>query len=576
PRQPLYFAVRSSAWGEDGFHSFAGQYQTFLNIPADRLLDCYRRVLASAFSPEAISYRLQKGFQIQEQAMSAGCQVMVDAVVSGVIYTLDTLSNTHDTLLITATWGLGAPVVDGSTQADQYSVTRLPPHQITGFTAVQKSLMMTADKAGETQMVPVPESMQQKSCLTSDQVQKLAETSLQIERYFKRPQDIEWAIEPSGKIIILQARPLNIRPQPGCVTGTVVPDMTDHPVLFKDRGIVVQRGVAAGPVFVIHTHADLAKVPAGVILVTRHTSPRIARVMRNVHGILTDVGSPTGHMATIAREFRVPTIVNTGIATQLLKTGDSITLDASQNRVYAGHVTNLCHDEITSEEVFEESYEYRLLRRILRKISPLHLLNPHDKNFSASGCKTVHDIIRFIHEQAVTELIHLGESRSGVSDAVARPFRFAIPLGLVIIDIGGGIEARNTSGRDVRPEDIISTPMQPFLEGLLTSGMWNTNPMSVDFGSFMSSLTRTFSASSAGARDMKRNLAVVSAEYLNLHLRLGYHFNMIDAYISEKPNDNYAYFRFLGGVTDITRRSRRARFIGEVLEQFNFRVEIRG
>jgi pyruvate,water dikinase len=101
--------------------------------------------------------------------------------------------------------------------------------------------------------------------------------------------------------------------------------------------------------------------------------------------------------------------------------------------------------------------------------------------------------------------------------------------------------------------------------------------MSVELGSFMSSLTRTsFSSSPAGFRYTGQNLAIISREYFDLSLKLGYHFNIIDAYISDNPNDNYAYFRFLGGVTDLSRRSRRARFIGEVLEQMNFRVEIRG
>ncbi|MCX5882851.1 MAG: hypothetical protein NTU74_13930 [Deltaproteobacteria bacterium] len=266
--------------------------------------------------------------------------------------------------------------------------------------------------------------------------------------------------------------------------------------------------------------------------------------------------------------------MNTGIATQILKTGDDITLDATQNIVYAGYAKELCYDEITAEDVFEESYEYRLLRRILRKISPLNLLDPHDKNFRPSGCKTVHDIIRFIHEKAVKELIHLGDTRIGGSDAASRRLKFGIPLGLIVIDIGGGLQSRTTSAKDVSPEDITSVPMKAFLEGLTAPGMWSTEPMSVDFGSFMSSLTRTYSDSST--RFNGRNLAVLSAEYLNLNLRLGYHYNIIDAYIAEKQNDNYAYFRFLGGVTDVTRRSRRARFIGEVLERFNFRVEIRG
>ncbi|MFH0997003.1 MAG: PEP/pyruvate-binding domain-containing protein [Pseudomonadota bacterium] len=374
PREALFLAVRSSAWGEDSLHSFAGQYKTFLNVPADQLLDSYRKVLASAYSPGVLSYRHQKGFHIHELAMSVGCQVMVKAKASGVIYTLDTLSADKDVLLATAAWGLGAPVVDGSVATDQYRITRTPPYTISGFNVVHKSTMMVAAKNGGTAVTPVPEELRQKACLTPELAQKLAETALLIERYFKRPQDIEWAIDSQDRVMILQARPLNIQLPAGCAKDQLDISAADHPVMLKNQGVVVQRGVAAGKVFIL--------------------------------------------------------------------------------------------------------------------------------------------------------------------------------------------------------EDITSVPMKAFLEGLTAPGMWSTEPMSVDFGSFMSSLTRTYSDSTT--RFSGRNLAVLSAEYLDLNLRLGYHYNIIDAYIAEKQNDNYAYFRFLGGVTDVTRRSRRARFIGEVLERFNFRVEIRG
>ena len=118
--------------------------------------------------------------------------------------------------------------------------------------------------------------------------------------------------------------------------------------------------------------------------------------------------------------------------------------------------------------------------------------------------------------------------------------------------------------------------MKALLEGLSESGMWETNPVAVDLGSFMSSFTRTFSSSLAGPEDVGRNLAVISNHYMNLHLRLGYHFNMLDAYIGDELNDNYIYFRFLGGVSNVARRSRRARFIAEVMECFDFRVEVHG
>jgi pyruvate,water dikinase len=100
--------------------------------------------------------------------------------------------------------------------------------------------------------------------------------------------------------------------------------------------------------------------------------------------------------------------------------------------------------------------------------------------------------------------------------------------------------------------------------------------MSVDFSSFMSSLTRTFSSSVATPKYVGQNLAVLSKDYVNINLRLGYHFNMIAGHISENLNDNYAYFRFMGGVTDMSRRSRRAKLLAEILAKSDFRVDIRG
>lgn len=571
----VMFAVRSSAWGEDSEHSFAGQYKTILNVPPNRVLDCYKEILAGAYSSFAIEYRREKGFQAHETAMAAACQVMIDAAVSGVAYTVDPYVPEGDRMVVTATYGLGAPLVEGEVQADQYVVGRTPPHSLLSLKIVRKPTMLVLKSDGGTESHEVPDELQSMSCLNPEQLQKLAEMALLIERYFKRPQDIEWVLDRNSDLIILQARPLNIRKQPDRTTVDISSATAGYPVIMSGKGVVVQRGVATGRVFIVEKDSDLTKCPSGAILVTRYTSPRLARVMRKVHGILTDVGSATGHMATIAREFRVPTVVNTRIATTVLKTGDEITMDATQNIVYSGRVRELSYYEFTEEDVFEESYEYRLLRRILKKISPLHLVDPHDRNFTPSGCLTVHDIIRFIHEKAVEELIHLEHARLQDADKAAKRLNFSIPLRLVVINVGGGLE-EGSEGPEVTPAQIASIPMRAFLDGLTAPGMWGREPVPVDFGSFMSSLTRTFPSSLASPEYLGKNLAVVSREYFDLGLRLGYHFNIIDAYISDNLNDNYAYFRFLGGVTDMIRRSRRARFIAEVLERFHFRVEVRG
>ncbi|HAA05349.1 MAG TPA: pyruvate, water dikinase [Syntrophobacteraceae bacterium] len=575
PGRDLTLAVRSSAWAEDAEHSFAGQFRSVLNVSPGDVPSAYREVLAGAYSPSALDYRSLHGGRIHEIAMAVGCQVMVDAKASGVVYTIDPAVPEKAVLLVSAVWGLGAPMVEGEIQADQFTLERTPPHAVKSLKMVPKTRMLVPRPQGGTQWREVEDQRQYRPCLNPDQLRQLAEMALLIERYFKRPQDIEWVLDSDDRLVILQARPLNIKPQTRDMVSDIAQTMQHYPVLLQGKGAVVQSGIATGKVFVLHSDEDLNQFPQGAILVAKQTSPRLARVMRKAHGIITDIGSPTGHMATIAREFRVPTVVNTGIATQTLQPGMEITLDATQNVVYAGIVTELCYYEFTEEEVFEESYEYRLLSRMLKRISPLNLLDPHDPNFTPAGCNTMHDIIRFIHEKAVEEVIQLGQSRRRDVDHKARRLVFDIPLGLVVLDIGGGIEAPGNQ-REVTPDQIASVPMRAFLSGLMERGMWNTDPMAVDFGSFMSSLTRTFSSQLASPEQVGQNLAVISHQYFDLNLRLGYHFNIIDAYIADNPNDNYAYFRFLGGVTDPVRRSRRAKFIAEILERFNFRVEVHG
>jgi pyruvate,water dikinase len=499
---------------------------------------------------------------------------MVDAAVSGVLYTLDPRFPEHEVMMISAAWGLGAPIVSGKVKTDLFTVDRKAPHPLVTLDIVLKETELVRINSGGTDLRPVQENLQTKSCLSDEQIRHIAEAGLRIERHFKKPQDIEWAIDRQNKLYILQARPLNIKAQVAEMVCDIASVLETCPVIFANKGMIAAEGIAAGKVFVVRSEEELNDFPQDAILVTPYTSPRLAKVIKKANAIITDVGSPTGHMATIAREFRVPTIVNTEVATQLLHSGQEITVDARQNVVYAGTVKELCYYEF-SEEAFEETYEYRLLRRVLKKIAPLNLLDPSDHNFVPEACKTYHDITRFVHEKAVEALIGLEYASLRNTPVVSRKLKFDVPLDLVLIDIGGGIKSSNATG-EITPEDVLSVPMSAFLKGLSAPGAWNTDPMSVDLGSFMSSLTRTFSFAVASPRQVGQNLAVLSSEYVNIHLRLGYHFNMIAAYISEIPNDNYAYFRFLGGVTDIARRSRRAQLLSEILAKNDFRVDVRG
>jgi pyruvate, water dikinase len=572
-QRSVFLAVRSSAMGEDSEHSFAGQYRSFLNQTPRDLLRCYQDVLTSVYLPSVMEYRRQKGIAESEVAMAVACQCMIDARVSGVVYSLDPVSPAHDSIMVSAAWGLGAPIVNGTLAADRFMVSREFPHPIQHRDIVAKPRQLVVNASSGCDYQPVDETQQMRPALSDAQVKTLAETALIIERYCKCPQDIEWSFDRQGRLVILQTRPLNVSHMAPVVCD--IPSVTGkYPVIFAHKGIIVQNGIATGRVFMVQQDSDLEHFPNGSILVSKRTSPRFAKVAHKASGIITDVGSSTGHMATIAREFRIPAVVNTGVATRMLAPGQEITLDAQENVVYGGRIKELCYYGFL-EDAFEETYEYRLLRRILKKITPLNLVDPHAKTFVPQACRSFHDITRFIHEKAVEELADLNYRQRWRDGAASKKLKLDIPLDLIIIDINNGL-SETDDGKTVTPDQIRSIPMKAFLDGLRAPGAWSREPMSVDFSSFMSSLTRTFSSHLVNPQHVGQNLAVISEAYANINLRLGYHFNMIDAYIGEHINDNYAYFRFMGGVTDPQRRSRRARLIHETLARYDFNVDLRG
>ena len=105
-------SVRSSAIGEDADMSFAGQYATALNVPPDRLLTTYTEILASKFTPQAIFYWKEKGFNEEDIPMAVACQTMICPKTSGVIYSQDPNNVSRNVVIISAKWGLGELVAE--------------------------------------------------------------------------------------------------------------------------------------------------------------------------------------------------------------------------------------------------------------------------------------------------------------------------------------------------------------------------------------------------------------------------------------------------------------------------------
>jgi len=565
-------AVRSSAGEEDGDFSFAGQFETVLNVPLElpAVEKAYRKVVASLFAEKAAVYQTRLGYDIRNMKMAVACVVMVDAAASGVAYSTS-LEGDRDTLVINSVWGLGAALVEGQTDADFYRVKKRAPFEIAELRTGVKDSLVTLLPDGGTTTVAAPAEKKNVPSLSPGQAAELARLALLIEDHFKRPQDIEWAIDRNGKIFILQSRPLKMPEGPSRCT-TMVPGAQDARVIAQGRGLTVQKGVATGRVFVLKNERDINTVPRGAVLVAHRDSSHFVRVMTRVTAIITDIGTTTSHMATLCREFRIPTVVNAGNATHVLTPGEEITVQVNDEgaTIYQGAVKQLleCAQDVAK---LEDLFEFRKKRYLLRYISPLNLVDPLRDEFTPQACRTMHDILRFIHEKSVAELIE------GAERVKARAVRLELPVpaGIMLIDIGGGVD--NPEARDhVTPDQITSLPLRAVIAGMTRPGIWRSDAVPMKATDFMTSMLRVPDITSEAGGRVEQNMAVISREYANISLKFGYHFIIMDCYCSENTRNNHIYFRFAGGATDMTKRSRRLELIAAILGEYGFNIKTKG
>ncbi len=569
--ETIRYAVRSSAVGEDGELSFAGLHDSLLNVPFRELISAYKKILASLYNPEALEYRITHNLPLSEMAMAVLYQKMVAGRTSGVTYTLDPVRPAENVCLVTAVAGLGQGVVEGNAAVQTMWLSRDPPHMIVS-TKAAAGPALPARENGRT-LLPADTATEATGHWDWEQAAAVVELAMSLERFFKKPLDIEWSIDSQGQLWILQARPLALTAGRKTRSPELKKILAGKQKLIAGSGTIAYRGVGAGAVWIADGKADLNDFPTGAVLVSRYSLPVLARVIPRASAVITDIGSPTGHMATVAREFRVPTIVDTGVATKILKPGQLVTVDADRNTVYEGRIKELLHHQLLGKTSFETTYEFQLLRRLLKKIAPLTLVDPEGPDFTTQGCQTVHDVLRFMHEKSIKALLKVADNPNSLLQHGGLRLKSDLPLNLILIDIGGGLEPDSDRSQWVEPRNICSLPMQALWSGLSSPATWNTEPVAADFKGLVSSLTRTQASAVTGHIMTGFNVAVLGTEYLNLTLRVGYHFTVVDASMGSRPGKNNIFFRFLGGATDIKRRSRRAELMAAILEKFGFKVE---
>ncbi len=557
--QTLRVAVRSSAVGEDGECSFAGQYASFLNVEKEEILASYLSVIASKYSPAALAYRLHCGLSDEESPMAVLVVAMVNAQASGVVYTRDPAGLRPHILMIHAVAGLGEALVSG----------RIVPEQI----LVEKKQGQPHGSDGDDEGQGAGSAL-----LSASQVANLAKTAWKIEDHQGVAQDIEWAVDETGQIMYLQSRPFRIQSAQSDPDRRIVP-VTERP-LFQG-GIMAASGQAAGRVYCVDSTHPLEQAPSGAILVIRETLPSFVQALDRISGVLAEMGSVAGHFSTVCREFGIPLLCGLPSPQQWLQRGEMITMDGENRTVYRGNLLA----QLARKPLYEVQKElpfYRRLRQLLDTITPLHLTNPQTRDFTPESCRSFHDIIRFAHEQAVRTMFSLGDGLGNRAGG-RKKLLSDLPFDIFVIDVGGGLlpdgtgTAPDTAGNSPHAiilDQIASLPFLALWQGLTHSSIQWQDRAHFDWKRF-GELSLADGITSSNAADFA-SYAVLGADFVHLIMRFGYHFTLVDALCGSDRASNYCQFRFSGGGADFSGRLLRLDFIRTVLTRAGFQVEVTG
>ncbi len=336
-QEPVFVAVRSSATTEDlAEASFAGQQETFLNVKGDtRLIENVKKCFSSLYTPRAIYYRNKKGFKEGEALLSAVIMKMIDSEKSGVMFSRSPVGD-KNTIVVEAVYGLGEGIVSGQINPDNYTVTR--ELQIKDAKIGDKKIAIVRTGSGQNETVKLTPERSKSQVLSNGQIIEAANYALRLEEHYKKPQDIEFAVE-ANKIYIVQSRPITTLNKEIRKVGNI-----SGKILLEGQGS--SPGVGAGVVKIIKTMADLPKIKKGDVLVTEMTNPDMVVAMEKSVAIVTDEGGMTSHAAIVSREMGIPCVVGTGKATTILKDGMKITVDGTNGKVYEGHVAETHFVEI--------------------------------------------------------------------------------------------------------------------------------------------------------------------------------------------------------------------------------------
>ncbi|MEW6365762.1 MAG: PEP/pyruvate-binding domain-containing protein [Acidobacteriota bacterium] len=562
-------AVRSSATVEDSESSFAGQFESVLNVTEEGLAQAYKQVVASKYRFEALQYAVARGFLDDDVAMPVMVMAMVQPTAAGVAYSRD--AEHPDCRVVTAVRGLAQPLVDGRAIPDRFVVSRSTPAEIVEMLLGPQTLQLRCAQDGGIEEMSQEEPGPGTASIEPEVARRIAHVAGGLERHFGEPQDIEWALDENGDLMIVQTRPLHTAAAEAEGSEEARALIEGYRVLAR-AAIRASGGTACGQVHRVADPTAVVDVPNDSVLVVPHTSPRLAGFMGSIRAIVAATGSPTGHMATVAREFGVPCLVGIETSLSSLQEGMVVTVDAWSKVVYEGEVPEVLQSPAARSghtgarrDPLRESAE-----RLLSRVAPLTLTDPESPEFVPANCQTLHDFARFVHQRAMIEMFEV-QSLSARERRHARRLAWKVPMEVVLLDLGGGVE--QDGGFRVPIEKVVSVPLCALIEGMTDPRLRWAGPVGFDLKGFMSVVVRS---AADDQRYGEPSYAICSKDYVHFSSRLAYHFATVDSVCGASVNENYARFLFYGGAAISARREWRAHFLAKVLQSNGFNVKLTG
>ncbi len=519
-------AVRSSAFGEDSDLSFAGQYKSLLKVEPEAFADAYKQVLASKYSPRAITYRVHAGLPDELLPMAVLVLEMVDARESGVVYSSGVKDSDEMGIYIVS--GLGDKLVSGEIKAREYFIRK------------NQDFDFSRD-------LPF-------------YLKDLYKHALNLEKLFNKPQDIEWVVAKDDTLLLLQTRPLHaIKPDNDSPS-------LDLPVLAK--GEWASPGLVSGKIFILDSKEDISRIPEGSIVVAGGLYPELTAALNILGGVIAREGSAASHFATIAREGSVPVIINIAKSLDIFKNGQLVTLDGNRGIVHDGKA-----EPRMLFSAKKKTWLTQRMKKVLDNVSTLNLKDAESEDFTPQNCRSMHDLIRFTHEMGVREMFALAD-RKGRGLYQSKVLELEIPLVFRVLNLEQGLTEQGDSQTSVSMSDVTCKPFLAMFQGLSHEKIkWDENIKHFDWEEFDKVSAGVFDPTKSS---LLSSYGLLARDYMHSLIRFGYHFVVVDSLLGQEKEQNYIQFSFKGGGAEESQKVMRLETIRLVLEKFGFSIEVRG